>query len=160
MSNPETIELFRRLMQQEIDCAERLAAALQREQNALSDRDLVALEQVSLDKPVLLDEMEQRAAAHEGFLTARGLPPGRAGNKAFLQSLAANAAEHGIWRRLQSIAGTCRELNQVNGKLVLLSRARTQRALEILRGTPDNAKTYGKGGLTRNSVRSQFIAAT
>lgn len=160
MNSPETVELFRRLMQQEIDCAERLVKTLQREQDALSCRDLDGLEQAGLDKQVLLGEMQQRSAAHEGFLAARGLPPGRTGSTAFMQSLPANAAEHGIWQHLQSIAATCRELNQVNGKLVVLSRARTQRALEILRGTPDNAKTYGKAGLTRNSARSQFIAMT
>ncbi len=160
MSAPVTIDLFRRVMQQEISCAERLAEVLKKEQDALAALDMGVLEGLTPEKQALLGEMEQRTEAHAGFLAARGLPPGRKGTEAFLDRLAEDAAEHELWRRLRYVAGVCQEANQVNGKLVALSRARTQRALDLLRGTPDNAKTYGKGGYARNTARSQFIAST
>lgn len=160
MISPETLALYRRLIQQEIDCAERLADVMRREAEALGGRDAASLEQANVEKLELLHEMEQRSAAHEGFLAARGLPAGREGNLRFLRGLPADAEEHGLWRRLRSAAVECRDLNLVNGSLVALRRTRTQRALEILRGAPDSAKTYGKSGLAHNAARSQLIAQT
>ena len=159
MYNPEAVELFRRLLMQEIDCAQRLMALLDEERQALGGRDAQALEQVTEAKRALLAETEQRVAAHEGFLSARRLPAGRAGTERFLSGLPKDAAERSLWQRLQELAAACREANEVNGRVVALSRIRVQRTLELLHGQPDAGKTYGKAGQSQSSARRTYIGS-
>lgn len=159
MHNTDATDLFGRLMQQEIDCAERIGKVLNEERQALGGRDPEALERVTVAKQTLLKEMEQRVAAHEGFLSARRLPPGKAGTEQFLADLPQDSELPALWQRLQESAAQCRDENRVNGSIVALSRVRVQRALELLHGKPDNAKTYGREGETHASARSQFIGS-
>lgn len=159
MHSPDIIKLFRRLIEREIGCSERLEEILADEQRALTARDPQVLQEALAQKQGLLRELEQSVAAHEGFLTARRLPPGKAGTRAFLSSLPQDAPEHALWQRLQEVAVGCRENNRVNGSLVALGKVRTQRALEILCGSPDNAKTYGKAGEARNAGRPRFLGS-
>jgi flagella synthesis protein FlgN len=156
---PDTLLLLRRLMQQEIDASERLGSALAAEREALGRRDPAALEAAIAGKLAATRELQQRLEAHEGFLAARGLPPGRPGTERFLSLLPADGEERRLWRRLQELARECRDGNEVNGNLVSLSRVRTQRALEILRGPADAARTYGRLGQTHCAGRSQFIGS-
>jgi hypothetical protein len=101
--------------------------------------------------------LEQGVTAHEGFLFARRLPPGKAGTEIFLNGLAPDAPERTLWQKLQRVAARCRDNNQVNGNLVALGRVRTQRALEILQGGNNTAKTYGRGGNTHNGSTQRFL---
>jgi len=157
MHDPETIALFRRLIGQEIACAEALCRVLGEEYTALAAGDPGTLERVIAAKRELLGEMEQRVAAHEGFLSARRLPPGKGGTELFMARLPPQAPERGLWQRLRELAGQCRAQNEVNSSLLCLSRARTQRALELLRGPRDGLRTYGRTGATRGGGDSQLI---
>ncbi len=159
MHKPEVIALFRRLLRQEIDCAERLAAAIDEERRTFGARDPAALERLTARKRELLQEMEQRVASHEGFLAARRLPPGRQGTESFMQALPPDAEEHGLWRQLRQLAERCRDGNAVNGRIVTMNRVRVQRALELLRGGADSGRTYGREGEARLSARRQFIGS-
>jgi flagellar biosynthesis/type III secretory pathway chaperone len=160
MHKPESIALFERLIEQEINCAKRLSEALSVERAALSKAmsDPQSLDQASRAKSALLEEMEQRVAAHEGFLASRRLAPGKQGTENYLRGAPGDARAHGLWRQLQEIAGACQQANEINGNIILLSQARLQRALDTLRGKQDTAKTYGRGGQTRSAAHSQFIA--
>jgi flagellar biosynthesis/type III secretory pathway chaperone len=159
MHSPESIVLFERLIAQEIDCAQRLSDALAAERSALAAAisQPQSLQQATQLKSDLLVEMERRVAAHEGFLTSRRLLPGKQGTERFLASLPKEAALHSLWQRLQQLATACRDDNEINGNIILLSQARLRRALETLRGPTDSAKTYGRGGQTRPARHSQLI---
>ncbi len=157
MHSPETLALFRRLIQQEIDSSERLGEALATEQAALTSCNPDTLLNAVAQKQGLMRALEQGVSAHEGFLIARRLPPGRAGTESFLKGLPADAVERQLWQKLQKVAAGCRDHNQVNGNMVALGRVRTQRALEILHGGNDSAKTYGRAGATRGSGVQRFL---
>jgi flagellar biosynthesis/type III secretory pathway chaperone len=159
MHSPETLALFRRLVEQEIDCSKRLEEALATEHAALSSPTPQPLLEALTRKQELVKEMERSVAAHEGFLAARRLPPGKTGTESFLKPLPESAQERRLWQSLQEIAGHCRDRNQANGSLVALGRTRTQRALEILHGGSHSAKTYGKSGTTRGGGAQRFLGA-
>jgi len=159
MHSPETLALFRRVVEQEISCSERLGEALANEQKALTSRVPDDLLEAVAQKQALMQALEQSVSAHQGFLAARRLPPGRPGTEAFLRGLTPDAAERALWQRLQEVAAHCREHNQANGSLVALGRVRTQRALEILQGGHDPAKTYGRGGGTNRGSAQRFLGA-
>lgn len=157
MLDPEIRLRFRRLVETETACAERLLEVLEQEHRALLARDTAALERAGEDKVPLLRELEQRLAAHEGFLKALRLPPGKAGNLALLERLTAPGEERKLWQRLQEVAALCRDHNERNGAILAASRARVRRSLEILRGPPEATRTYGKGGETRHAGQCQIL---
>jgi flagellar biosynthesis/type III secretory pathway chaperone len=155
----ETTTLLQRLLLQAISASERLLEALNRERDALVGRDPVTLEQAVAEKLSAAQEVRQRLSAHEGFLAARRLPPGRSGTERFLAGLPAETEARKLWERLQAVASACRDGNDLNGSLVALGRARTQRAMEILQGGRDPARTYGRLGQTSLGGRSQLLAS-
>ena len=132
MHSPETIAMFNRLIQQAIASASQLALALEDEREALGQADPGVLTEAVEAKLARLSELEQRLAAHEGFLAARRLPPGRRGTEIFLHRLPGRAAERVLWEQLQQLAAHCRERNEVNGSVVALRTVRTRRALQVL----------------------------
>ena len=158
MQNPETLTLFRRLIEQEIACSERLHDILVEERQALSSHAPDPLLEAVSRKQAAIKALEQSVTAHEGFLAARRLPPGKKGTEAFLNGLPDNAPERTLWKRLQEIAARCREHNQSNGSMVALGRVRTQRALDILKGGDNSGRTYGRAGNTRNAAAQRFLA--
>jgi flagellar biosynthesis/type III secretory pathway chaperone len=87
MTDKESVNRFRRLVQAQIGCAEKLIKALEQERLALLARDAQELTRVGTSKTTLLREMEQRLQAHETFLKALRLPPGKEGSEALLKTL-------------------------------------------------------------------------
>jgi flagellar biosynthesis/type III secretory pathway chaperone len=157
MHSPETVALFRRLLEQQIACAEGLCQALAREGTALGSGTPEHVEEAATAKQELLAQMEQRLAAYEGFLAARRLPSGRRGSELFLAQLPAKAPERALWERLRELARQCREQNEVNGSLVAMCRTRAERALELLRGPGERLRTYGRAGTTRGASIPHLI---
>ena len=157
MYDPETRKLFQQLLRQEVSCAERLAQLLAEERDQLTSGDPDTLIGITEDKAELLKELDRWVAAHEGFLQARRLPPGKQGSEAFLRTLPERAQEWGLWRRLQEIAAVCRDGNEINGGIVTLGHARVRRALDLLRGTSVGTTTYGRAGVSNGDKVSQFI---
>jgi flagellar biosynthesis/type III secretory pathway chaperone len=157
MHGRETTALFRRILQQETECAERLNDLLADERTALATGDLDSLGQLTAEKPALLQDLERWVAAHEGFLQAQGLASGREGSERFLSKLPDSASERDMWGRLQGLATACREANEINGSIVTLGRSRVQRALDVLRGGAQAVTTYGKAGEAKPSRAAQFI---
>lgn len=154
MHGSETLTLFRRLVQQEIDCAQRLIGILEAENRALEVQDPETLDQCSGQKQHLLVEMTRHVTAQEGFLAAQRLPPGREGMNRFIAELGEDAEERRLWRQLEELARACRDGNEINGNIITLSRVRVQRALEVLRGPGDTGKTYGREGATHLAKQS------
>jgi flagellar biosynthesis/type III secretory pathway chaperone len=156
----ETVTLLQRLLLQAISASERLLTALNQEREALTGRDPTTLEQAVAAKLAAAQEVRQRLSAHEGFLAARRLPPGRTGTERFLAGLPVEAEARKLWERLQAVARACRDGNDLNGSLVTLGRARTQRAMDILHGNRrDPARTYGRLGQTSLSGHSQLLVS-
>ncbi len=157
MTDKESVNRFRRLVQAQIGCAEKLIKALEQERLALLARDAQELTRVGTSKTTLLREMEQRLQAHETFLKALRLPPGKEGSEALLKTLPKDGDEWNLWRKLQELATQCRDHNEVNGSLLAASRARMERAFQILRGVPENTRTYGRGGDSQYYSDSQVL---
>ena len=153
----QTVDLFRGLLEQGLASADRLEGVLAAERNALRTGDPDALQRLTDEKLALLQDLERWAAAHERFLRAQQLPPGRQGSEMFLAGLPHAAEEHMLWRRVRQTVSACRDSNEVNGGIVTLSRARVQRALMVLSGGSSEPSTYGKAGATRSGPNPQLI---
>ena len=114
----------------ESDAVRRFVAILRREEQALIDGDIAALEVVTPEKDASRIELgsfdadRPQDAAH-----ARG-------------GALANA-----WRELLDLAAEARELNRTNGILLRQRLTGTERALTVLNGAMRGGATYGPNGL-------------
>lgn len=62
-----------------------------------------------------------------------------------------------VWSNIVDLAKACRTLNEQNGACIALLNRHTQRALQILRGKPSMATTYGPDGSTRSELFSHTL---
>ncbi|GEM_PF-2166468 len=153
--SPEGRQEAERLLEQELEATRRLLDLLDQENSALRARDAAALERIVPAKEALLKALDDRVDRHAQILRRLGLPQGRRGSECLARM--AGEAAIGLWHSLSEAAHRCREMNAVNGGLLSLAEVRVRHSLEVLRGRPDHAKTYGKGGQTRYSGHSHRI---
>ena len=153
--SPEVGREAERLLRQELEASRRLAELLEQENQALRKSEAEALEHILSAKEALLKELDDRVDRHGHILRRLGLPLGRAGTER-LAHLAGETCV-AVWEALRETADRCREMNAANGGLLALTEVRVRQSLEVLRGRPDPAKTYGRGGQTRYSTHSHRI---
>ena len=146
------------LLDQEAEQASALLAALRDEHEALQQRVPSAIDSALESKTQRLKVFERTENERRRLLTTLQVPDNREAIGAYL----AKQAEHGPalarqWSHLLAIAEQCHHQNQLNGALVEMQRRHVQRALDILRGTPENA-TYGPRGTTEPRSGSHTLA--
>lgn len=59
--------------------------------------------------------------------------------------------------QLDTLARTCRDLNEANGSLIRRQRTRVQATLQILRGNPEQSSVYGPSGETDNAGATRTL---
>lgn len=62
-----------------------------------------------------------------------------------------------FWADITALSKACKALNEQNGACIDLLSRHTQRALQILRGKPSFATTYGPDGSTRSELFSHAL---
>ncbi len=118
-----------------LESARRLLDVLEREHAALARGDAPALSDCVSEKNRLLAEIE-------GFGRAGPAPEERSFG---VESPARDPETQRSRQNLRALLEQCAQRNRVNGRIIELSRQRTQRALAILRGQAA-ADIYGPGG--------------
>lgn len=61
------------------------------------------------------------------------------------------------WQQISSVGKKCQALNEQNGAAIHLLTRHNHRLMEILRGQPQTATTYGPDGATRGARFSQSL---
>lgn len=143
MHDTQLLELFT----QDIGSAEQLLELIERESQALNERDLAQLQSILSAKIPLLALLEQHGKVRSQLLTNLNLSSDRSG----LSALAAQSAlgpqllEHGD--QLNSLLEQCQSANLRNGRLIRTGQASTSSMLGILRGAETPA-LYDSTGTT------------
>jgi len=63
----------------------------------------------------------------------------------------------GNWTQLMIVCAECRNLNEQNGAGIDLLSRHTKRSLDILKGKPEFANTYGSDGSTQSDRHSRTL---
>jgi flagella synthesis protein FlgN len=135
-----------------------LESALERESNALAERDVEALNQVVAEKQQLVQTLERVTREQSELLRKAGFDTDAAGMSACLKSWDEEGLMVPVWQRLQTVMGRCKRLNQINGGVVETQRQQVDQAIHILRGEDARTELYGPSGHTLSSGPSRHIS--
>jgi flagella synthesis protein FlgN len=142
-----------RVFEREIELEERelsrLVDLLADEQRVLTRRDDELLLGIAAEKAKQLSSLERLAARRNQFLKQRGLRPDHAGMLAWTASHPERAGAARAWARVEDLARTARDSNDVNGGLIADELQRFNRRLSFLNAAASNDATYTPGGYTR-----------
>lgn len=130
---PVSTARIEQILDQQIEVARDLAAALEAERDALTGTSAARLNDNTARKVQLLGQLERlederRRICDDGCAAGPRLPDTRR------------------WRSLLDLMAQCRNANETNGLILKLKQGQMHQLLEILRGSP--SYTYGPGGQT------------
>jgi len=138
MSQARVLELTE-LLDSQLGALEAVRDVLDRERDALRDRDVEGLERITADK------QERLAAAASFEQHRRELAP----DPASMDSLAETPAVAERWAKLLDLTRACRDQNEANGRVIRLQQRRVENTLTLLRGSGDQSDLYGPDGGNR-----------
>lgn len=126
----------------------RLAAILQQEQTALSQKEFAALEGYARDKEILSAEIEQLETQRHALCSQLQINNDFTSIQAFLTRVSGKVAARfeQQWNSIISLGNQCATQNQLNGILVAHQQRRTQQTLAILRGIAGGSEVYSAKG--------------
>lgn len=129
---------------------------LQHEQGLLKGSDTEALLALIENKNALASNLAELSRTRDNRLKALGLAAGRAGMQVWLPR-SGKDSERQAWEKLLELAGTARDLNALNGKLIGMHMQHNQQALTALLSAADNATTYGPDGQQQGGFGSRSL---
>ncbi len=141
MSENKLLELFT----DDISTATQLLELIDREFQALGDRDLHLLQDILNNKIPLLALLDQHSKERSQLLISLNCTPDRAGLHALAQRL--SQGQHLVEQgdQLNSLLESCQAANLRNGRLIRSSQASTRSMIGILRGN-DTPSLYDSRG--------------
>lgn len=137
-----------------------LTELLEKEQHALSQRDLDQLNQILTAKNTCLNALTQSAQHRSELLKQAGYAPDDTGLSQWLQSLPqAQQPEHKKrWQAVKSSLAYCQTLNDINGCVLNRLQQTIHQLLSIYRGQSQAPiKLYGSQGDTSAYQDSQIL---
>jgi len=138
-----------------LQLAHQLHQELNREAEALKKTQQAELiTRIAASKKQLVTQLEQFNSQLTQVLATEKLPNNQESIKEYFKRAEAaglsTAASIDNWAQLMSICADCRTLNEQNGASIDLLSHHTKRSLDILKGKPQIANTYGSDGRTRS----------
>ena len=137
--------------------AKELNELLDKEYQSLQQVDPEPLEHITLNKQQLLSELESLSKVQDQFLTQLGYSTDRKGIESCLDQLGDDSQLKQKWHALQSLLENCQKQNEINGRVIAVSRRQTTIALDLLYGLTTGSKTYGPTGESQTDRQSNSL---
>ena len=146
-------------LQKELELTQALQQCLNKERQALEQKDTDALVDNATQKGQLVQQLEAAARQREALLSQSGFQANRDG----MQQLLANSNNPQLddtWQKLSTAAEQCREENRQLGMLIQREQGNVRQAQHILqRGTSADNHSYNASGQSSSSAaKSRNIA--
>lgn len=132
-------------LHEENRAARMLLDLLKKEQAQLIAADIDGLTVSTEEKTRLVTEMSELAARRHQALAAEGFEAKEEGMQAWLKNTKAPTAAQS-WKELLELAQEAKDLNRINGMLIGQHLARSQNALNVLKGGTQGQTFYGPNG--------------
>lgn len=130
---------------------EQFVSVLKHEQSLLSQGSADELPALTEQKNRLVVQLNQLAAQRNASLTALGYTADRSGIEAWCEEQANRPEMRNAWGRILMLAGEARELNRLNGDLIVARMQYNAKALEALAGARSSLELYGPDGQSTKS---------
>jgi flagella synthesis protein FlgN len=141
---PTAHSRIEQILDQQIQVATQLAAALETERDALTGSSPAKVSETAADKVRLLEQFEKLELDRRHACAEAGMPGLDAGGREPVAGVAGALSQR--WRSLMSLLAACRNANETNGLILNLKQGQVRQLLDIVRGGP--AITYGPNGQT------------
>lgn len=146
------------LLVQDVQQLGLLKELLQREKSCLSTSDVRALEALTAEKNLILEQVRARAKQKIHHLVAMGYKPDAGAPSRFIQSAGLTELFE-LWKQADAQMRECKSLNQQNGRVMGHLQKRLSRLTDIFRGATGQQKLYGQKG-QHTSVSSRTVLAS
>ncbi len=147
------------LIDAETSVVDQFIILLEREQTALQEGKTDPLPEIADAKAPLTIRLNELAIKRNQALSMAGLPADRAGIESWIQRYPVPEVAT-AWKKLHASIGKARELNEVNGKLIVLRLQYTNQALNALTVAQRTSGTlYGPDGQTSALAGRRIIDA-
>ena len=161
MTTPEEQQLTL-LLNNELTCLQNLLDTLNQEFEALTNSDIEALEQITLQKNTALAKQAEATISRQNFAaTLMNTNVTDENTEQGLQQLIANYENQvdlsKTINKLQLLAEQCQTTNRSNGRLILQKQKHTRNALDILRQADSNPSTYSGQGDTVTRTEGRIL---
>jgi len=158
----QTYPITEQLVRNALQLAQQLVQELNRETDALKKTHQAELiNSIAASKKQLVAQLEQFNTQIAQVLATEKLPNDQNSIKEyFSRAEAANLSTAeliGNWTQLMIVCAECRNLNEQNGAGIDLLSRHTKRSLDILKGKPEFANTYGSDGSTQSDRHSRTL---
>jgi flagellar biosynthesis/type III secretory pathway chaperone len=156
-SPQEAIAELTRLVEQELVASAELESSLENGADSFAGRDAVAIAEGAGRIQSAYEAIIKLEIQRGKLLEQIGFSGDQSGMERLLAILPEKHPFHRKWRSLLEQARRCRDLNEVNARIVESSRHHTEEALKLLRGSTPGSELYGRGGRSHSAVTSRSI---
>ncbi|MDX1693365.1 MAG: flagellar protein FlgN [Ketobacteraceae bacterium] len=157
---PQNAQQFLGLLKKDLSKADQLLQYLEAEKSAIEKRDLDGYHGLQNNKKQLLIEIESLDRERKSLMESMGFSADKQGFQSFLQQVPANwrsRFEH-LWESLSGKLNRCKDLNQVNGKILLHAQIATERLMQMIKGVSTNETVYQQNGRTSQGGNARCLA--
>jgi len=122
------------------------------------------LADIAAAKQQLVKQLEQNNQQLNRALSMQNLPSTDEGIQNYFKLAEKSGFEiekaSSLWKQIKTLSTECRKLNEQNGMSINLLMLHNQRALQILKGQPLSASTYGRDGTSHgNTIMRSLLSA-
>lgn len=119
------------------------------------------IDQSTARKKQLVHQLEGLHAQLSRLLTDEQLPNDQEGVSLYFQRAETaslpTAETLANWKQIQRLCAECKVLNEQNGASIELLSLHAKRSLDILKGKPRGANTYGRDGITQTDTLTHTL---
>ncbi len=135
------------LVDQDLTTGLALLHLLEKEQEALQERDNECLRELLEEKTSLLNTLDAGALQRSEILTDLKQPTDKFAWESLIDALG-NKDLKERWQSLKETINQCQQLNDVNGKIIARRQQTVQSLLQIIRGEDARQNLYSQSGST------------
>jgi len=152
----EKISILLEHFKKEIEVSKNLLTLLKEEEDALSHQHLHLLAEITTKKNNLIQAfLALKNARQQNFLPL-GVPPDESKLSQWIKK--ENVPDlHMVWKDLIQTLTSCRETNNLNGKMIQRLSAANRNALQVLVGKDPTQSIYGPGSQSSNISKINII---
>lgn len=144
VANP--LALLVKALDEEKQVLLKFVAILEEEQKILIQGGKDELPPITKTKTQLTDSLTSAGESRAAAFAAAGVPVDKEGFSTWLQKAPVKFREQ--WAAFIALAGTAKNLNDINGRLVAERLSNNQQAIQVLMAAANRPATYGPDGQT------------
>jgi len=158
----KTYPITDQLISNALKLAQQLHQELSREADALKKTQQAELiNNLAAHKKQLVSQLEQFNAQITQVLATENLPNNQESVREYFkraETAGLQTAESiANWAQLMTVCAKCKSLNEQNGASIDLLSRHTKRSLDILKGKPESANTYGSDGRAQSDRQTHTL---